>query len=787
MSRQIVIWFIVSLIRILCFSTVNAQSVIEGYVLDKANQAPLVGANVFAIDSSYGTITNIEGYFALQIKKQTESIIIKYLGYQDTIVSINSFLNSSSSEIFLSPVSNLAKEVEIHQQKSDRNLTKHSGEYLLTREELLSIPSFMGQLDPVKALQYTTGVALSNEGDAGIYVRGGGPGQNLILLEEIPIYNPSHLLGLYSTFTDYSLSSAKLYKASPPADLGGRISSEYDISMKNSARDALQGQASIGLLSSEIGISGQTPGNEVFYLFSGRLSYFNFMKEQMLDPVFSNSGSFFKNTQYNFTDLNFKIRFKTGKKQYMSLTGYNGQDLYAFKNPNFQFNNELNWGNTAVGINHSYYFTDHLKLYSQGAFSSYDFLLSAKNPGAEISLKNQITDYQWKEKIVYERNSHKITGGFEYIFHHLVPNEYRVKSEGLGLGGSLNFYTHDLVFFMEDSWKVSERIKLRTGIRLPVYLQTGPHEDIIYNEAGIAADTLFSKKGKIISHYVIPEPRINLIYQLLSSSSLRFSYCRLSQNIHLIPIGSISLPTDFWLPGTSYIEPEKAHQISLGYSKNMNSNTYESGIEAYYRHMTNQLELDHGIFSNPSERNIKNNLIKGQAQSVGVEFNISKKKGAYRGEINYTLSKSWRRFHEIQPGPFPAKYDRTHDLNILQKYSLSDKWSFASVFVYATGNMMSLPTGRYLIQGNIVNDYGGKNNFRLPPYHRLDISATRKITTEKLKGELILTIYNAYNRKNPFYYVYFVEGDLENLYLKVDSYQVHLFPILPTLSFKLFF
>jgi hypothetical protein len=769
-----------SLFLILAFlllhCTAWSQQVIVGKILDSKTREAIPGATIQSSITHKVSVSDKNGLFKFT-PKPNDSLHISFVSYCDTTV-----YNAATSDTLIIPlVSKIAELEAVTITSENKTQQRQSGLVTLRMKEMKEIATLFGAADPLKLLQLKPGMALANEGDGGIYVRGGDNGQNLVLLEGIPLHSPTHLLGFYSVFNESATREITLYKSAPPARYGGKLSSVIAVNMPNSADSLIEGDISAGLISSALTLKGTTQNKRFFYLFSARQAYLGLIKE-MMKPIPA-STSMLNNTNYNFADYYSLLRFHATKKSSLTLAAYLGNDHYFFTNPAYDIENKMNWGNAGTSLQWNTLLDNNLSTSLSASYSQYNFKMNGTSEQATFELSSYLAQWNLKAEVQKRIKETNLNAGFEYSINTLKPNRFQLQT---GEDEIVNKQTyHSLLYtpYIQMDWARYGNWMLSTGLRAPFYSEVGPS-----TKFDSARDTsYFYPKGKVIYSKFILEPRVNLAYQLNQTMTLKTSWSRLSQTLHQIPVGSVSLPTDFWLNASTNRQPSIAEQYTLGWFANYFEKGWEFSAEAYYRKMSGLVELNMIYFNNPSPQSLDANLFTGKGYSYGIEFYMKKRTEHYLGWISYVYSRSYRHFDELQSSFYPAKYDRPHDLKIVQRYIFSPKWTFSAVWVFASGNTLSLPTGRHLIQGNMVNNYGEINNFRLPSYHRLDVSATRNIQWFKYKGELNFSIYNLYNRANPYFYYYRATGNMENYYLKVKLKRVSLFPILPSISLKFYF
>jgi hypothetical protein len=795
--------------------TFTQNFTIGGTITDASNGETAVGTTVLIKELNKATSTNQYGFYSISVPKGEYTIVFSYLGYESISKAITLDKNISLN-IALRPVANELSEVEVSTKATDENVkSSQMSSVNLDMAEIKKIPSFMGEVDILKTIQLIPGVKSAGDGNTGFYVRGGGPDQNLILLDEANIYNASHLLGFFSVFNGDAIKNVNLIKGGMPAQYGGRLSSVLDIQMKEGNNQYYEAEGGIGVIASRLTIQGPIQKNKSSFIISGRRTYIDVLAKPFIEK------SDFKGTSYFFYDLNVKCNYIINEKNRLFFSSYYGKDVFDFKDVEGGFNTRIPWGNATAGLRWNHVFNS--KLFSNAAliYSNYDFSFGATQQDFELTLKSGITDYNLKYDLSYFPNSrHSIKTGINYIFHTFVPTSVSAKQGEtvFDLGKVIKLYAHDAAIYVGDDWDITPKWKMNTGLRFGNFTQIGPFTRYKKDIFGKISDTVRYRNGQVVANYNGLEPRLALRYAINRSLSLKGSYTRNFQYIHLASISSVSLPTDVWMPSTEVIKPQIANQYAIGVFKNFKENMFETSVEAYYKDMQQQIDYKEGaqpsdnVFDNPD-----NAFTFGKGWAYGVELFLKKNQGKFTGWIGYTLSWTWRQFDEINFGkPYLAKYDRRHDASLVLTYDASKKWNFGMVWVYGTGNRGTLPNSFFIYEGTTSNDYGLRNSYKFADYHRMDINITftpdRASKLERRKQKLIerykaegrdtteiqatkkwlkryqnswtLSIFNVYNRYNP-YFIYFTRtGDFNAGTLKVGAKQVTLFPILPSITWN---
>jgi hypothetical protein len=801
---------------ITCFCSIQSQNFsISGSVKDGKNGETIIGATIYLKEINKTSSSNQYGFYSLSAPKGKYTLIISYFGYKTVTQEIDLQKNISVN-ISFSPSETDLEEVEINAKGNTENVkTTQMSAVTLDMAEIKKIPAFMGEVDILKTIQLLPGVKNAGDGNTGFYVRGGGPDQNLILLDEAPIYNASHLMGFFSVFNGDAIKNVTLIKGGMPAQYGGRLSSVLDISMKDGNNQNFQVDGGIGLIASRITIQGPIAKNKSSFLISARRTYIDILAKPFLDQ------SDFKGTSYFFYDLNAKFNYIVNDKNRIYLSGYFGRDKFKFKSEEDHFNTQIPWGNASACLRWNHIFNSKLFSNTSLVFTNYDFSFIAAQQDFEATIKSGITDYNAKYDLNYFPNArHNIKTGINYIFHTFVPTSVSAKqgSTVFDLGKVIKLYSHDAAIYISDDWELSTKFKVNAGLRFGNFTQVGPFTRYKKDFLGKITDTVNYKTGDAIANYNGLEPRFSIRYTINASTSLKAAYTRNFQYIHLATISSVSLPTDVWMPCTEVIKPQESNQYALGFFKNLFDNMFETSIEAYYKTMSNQIEYKEG--SQPSDNiydNPDNAFTFGKGWAYGAEFFLKKRSGKFTGWIGYTLSWTWRQFAEINYGEkFLAKYDRRHDASLVLTYDPNKQWNFGMIWVYGTGNRGTLPNGFFLYEGSLSSDYGLRNSYKFASYHRMDINITytpnrtKKLEKRKMlltelynqqgkdttniiltkkcyknfSNSFTLSVFNVYNRYNPYFIYLTRKGDFANGSLEVGAKQVSLFPILPSFTWN---
>ncbi len=755
---------------------------INGYVKDTTSGELVIGATISVNGRS--VVSNSYGFYSLTLPAGSYDILVSHVSYISQVVSIH-LEHDISLNYYLLPKSESLNEVVIYSKRRDANIRKaEMGRIDLSINQIKNIPSFLGEVDILKTIQLLPGVRNAGEGNAGFYVRGGGPDQNLILLDDAVVYNTGHLFGFFSIFNADAIRNVTLIKGGIPAQYGGRLSSVLDVSMKDGNANKFQTEGGIGLIASRLSVQGPVLKDKASFIISARRTYI----DALVKPFIKKTSNF-QGSGYYFYDLNAKVNYRFSEKDRLYLSGYFGRDVFSFSNKQLSFRANIPWGNSTATLRWNHVFNRKLFANTTLVYNDYHFSFEAAQNNFDIKLSSGIRDGNAKMDFdYYPSGKHVIKFGALLTYHKFIPNvtsgrQDSVVFQPVSEGSKLAL---ENALYIQDDWEWSKKFRLNYGVRWSSFTQIGPYtkyvRDINQNKLD---STIYSGWEKIKNYHGL-EPRATLRYAATSTTSLKVSVTRNLQYIHLVSNAGTTLPTDLWVPSTFRVKPQISWQYAAGIFKNFSNNTYETSVEWYYKDMRNQIEYKEGY--TPSLVDPEEDFVFGKGWSYGTEIFINKARGKFTGWIGYTLSWTWRKFPDLNEGKkYPTKYDRRHDLSVVGTLELNKKWKFGAVFVYGTGNATSLPERFYLISGVLTQEYSHINQYRLAPYHRTDLSATLTPQPRKGKhrvGTWVFSIYNVYSRMNP-YFIYFDQtGDPNNGTQKINARQVSLFPVLPSVTWN---
>jgi hypothetical protein len=743
---------------------------LSGHVKDASSGEELIGATIYIEELKSGGVTNVYGFYSITIPEGNYNIRYSYIGYESEKEAIKLNTNLTRNIELRSQDATLG-EVVIKADADNENIrSTDMGIVKMNIKEIKKIPVLFGEQDIIKILTLMPGVSSGGEGKGGFYVRGGNTDQNLILLDEAPVYNASHLLGFFSVFNSDAIKDMKLYKAGIPAQFGGRLSSVLDVHMKDGNQKKFSVSGGLGLISSRLTVEGPIVKDKGSFIVSGRRTYADILYG-LMDPDFRGMDLF-------FYDLNAKANYKIGERDRIFISGYFGQDKLGTENFGF------NWGNQTGTLRWNHLFSSRLFSNTSFIYSTYNYQIRINQSDTEFKITSGIEDYHVKQDFTYFANTNNtLKFGLDVVHHTFKPGELLSEGE-LSINNIIieKKYAFESGVYVANEQKLGVRFMINYGVRLSMFNEIGPGSVFQYDQDGEIISEQTYEKGDMISTYVVPEPRLSMSYMLNEKSSLKASYQRNAQYIHLLSASTSDNPTDVWVPSSSLIKPEKASQYSVGYFRNFLDNTFETSIEVYYKDMTDLVDYKDGTNVLLNEH-VEADLVFGIGRSYGLEILIKKRLGSFTGWVGYTLSKTENKFDAINDGSwFSARQDRTHDISVVGMYDINEKISVSATWLYYTGDAVTMPSGQYLIDGNIVPLFTERNGYRMPDYHRLDIGLTLKgKETKKFKSSWNFSVYNAYARENA-YSISFQES--ESNPGTMESIQFSLFSIVPSVTWN---
>ncbi len=763
----------INICSVFLLTSANAQQrfTISGTIISKSKGETLISATIKA--GNFSTISNDYGFYSLTVDKGEYTLEATAVGFQpfsQKIVADQNLVVNISLEDMIKDLD----EVIISSSSRSRSLSSpQMGVEKLTTKEIKYVPVLLGEKDILKVVQLLPGVKAAGDGNSGFYVRGGAADQNLILLDEAPVYNASHLLGFFSTFNSDAIKDMTMYKAGMPAQYGGRLSSVLDIKMNEGNNQAYNVSGGIGLISTKLNVEGPIQKDRSSFLVTGRTTYVDvFLKLSNDSTVNTNRLSFY--------DFNAKANYILSKKDRVYLSGYFGRDKLGVGST---FG--IEWGNATGTMRWTHIFNPRLFSNTSLILSNYNYTISIRSGATDFDIFSQIRDWNLKEEMQWYINSRNhLRFGLNAIYHNITPGKVSASETSSVNSSQLqNRYSLENAVFATNTTKVSDRVNITYGLRLTAFSILGKGDYFDIDEDGVVTDTFSYKSGEIVKTYFNAEPRLAVSYQYNNTSSVKASYVRNVQNLHLISNSTTASPTDKWLASTNIIEPEISDQVALGYYKNLRNNRYELSTEIYYKSMQNQIDYKDGadVFINSDA--IETQLLFGTGRAYGVELLFKKKTGRFSGWLSYTLSKTERKIEGINDNEwYNAKQDRTHDVALVGIYQLNKKWTLSASWVYYTGSAVTFPAGKYRIDNETVYYFTKRNAYRMPAYHRLDIGATWILKQKKnFSSELTISLYNAYGREN----AYTIEfRDAKDDPDKTEAVQTALFKYIPSVSYN---
>ena len=751
----------------------QVRTTVSGTVRDAASGETLIGASLILLEQPRSTaLSNSFGFYSLNAPAGHYTLIASFTGYRSDTVSVD-LSKDVKLDLQLGSAGAQLQEVVVSANRNNNNVSKPlMGVQKLSVTEIRDIPVIFGEKDILKTIQLLPGVQSAGDGNSGFYVRGGAIDQNLILLDGATVYDPSHLLGFFSVFNSDAIKDVTLYKGAIPAEYGGRLSSVLDVKMNDGNSKDYSASGGIGLIDSRLTIEGPIHKDDGSFIVSARRTYADLFLKLSKD---TNTN---RNSLY-FYDLNVKANYKLGDKDHLYLSGYFGQDHLGISN-----SFDLTYGNSTGTLRWNHILNSKLFSNTSLMYSKYNYTIGINSGNNDIGINSFIQDLHFKEDLEYYISSgNKLNFGVDVIDHTISPGV--VTATAASSFNSLHIqdrHALESAIYINHALELSDKINLDYGLRASLFTVLGPGTFYKYDSSGNVLDSTNYASGATVINYFNLEPRFSASYKLDDNSSVKASYARTTQNLHLLSNSTSSNPTDVWVPNTNNVKPEIGDQVSLGYYRNLKENAYELSAEVYYRYMQNQIDYRNGaqLIANT---NVESQLIYGHGRAYGLELYARKKVGKLTGWISYTLSRTERQFEGINNDSwYPAMQDRTHDLSVVGIYKLNKKWTLSSDFVYYTGNAVTWPSGKYEVEGQVAFLYTSRNGYRMPPYNRLDFSATLQgKKTKKTDSYWIFSCYNVYGRENP-YSISFEQdpGDPS----KTQAVQYALFRWVPSVSYN---
>jgi hypothetical protein len=777
MLRRKLLFFNLILFHFVCFA--QEKFTVSGKIKDASTGEMLIGATILDKNTQEGLTSNEYGFYSIRLSKEKHTLIFRLIGYK-TIEKEIDVQNNMTLNIELTQEGIQTNEVVVTDVKGDENIkSTEMSNIRLDVTQIKTMPTLLGEVDIIKILQLLPGVQSAGEGLSGFFVRGGNVDQNLVLLDEAVVFNASHLLGFFSVFNADAIKDMNLIKGGMPAQYGGRLSSVVDIKMNEGNNKKFGVKGGIGLLASRATVEGPIKKEKGSFIVSARRSYADvFLK---LSP-----NKNLRDNKLYFYDANLKANYELSSKDRIFLSGYFGRDMFKFID---LFSQE--WGNATATLrwNHIY----NGKLFSNVSLIYSDFFygFGSQFTGQKFKYTSGIRNGNLKVDYDYFlNNKHKIKFGVHGTYYTFLNGEIKNQAESFLDDYKLpRSHAREIGIYVNDEFTITNRLSVQYGIRYSGFDIVGPGEVYIFPDKTYErpVDTVKYATGKSIKYYGGFEPRASMRFILDDKSSVKASYARTRQYIHLASNATASLPTDIWLPSTKYITPQIADQYAIGYFRNLMENKIETSVELYYKNMLNQVDFkdNSNTFLNPY---IEQEVYQGRGWSYGAEFFVRKNVGKLTGWVSYTWSKTERRFDRplqvINGGNvYPAKNDRRNNISIVGNYEINKRWLASAVFVYYTGNAVTLPSGKYYLEGNVISLISERNGYRMPDYHRLDLSVTWKPQKEKKNWyyDFNFGVYNAYGRKNVFAYNFYEDKNEPGL---MKAEKIYLFTWVPSITWN---
>lgn len=720
---------------------------ISGFVRDKASSEELVGAVVRVMNGSDIVTTNQYGFYSLTLPKGVYKIIVSFLGYKSDTVEIKLYSDIKKNFLLTSSENSLEEIIIRGKSKDDNVKNTKIGAVEVDIEQSKKIPVLFGEQDMLKTLQLLPGISSVNEGNSGFYVRGGDAHQNLIILDEAPVYNASHLLGFFSVFNTEALSDVVIYKGGIPAKYGGRLSSVTDIRMRNGNLQHWQISGGIGLISSKLNVEGPILKNKSSLIFTFRRTY-----ADLILRTFSKKYRE-QNLVLYFYDLNFKNNLIINDKHRLFVAFYNGLDNFEFRRFGFS------WGNQTATLRWNYIISPKWFVNTTAYYSYYSYKFLFDFSGFKGTFGAGIRDFSLKQDYNFSINSHNVVNlGFNTTYHNFEAMSFKVLERNpkdtltaIKDTSMLPQYSLESAFYLSNDLNLFRKLKISYGLRYTIFNNMGPYTYKTYDSLNKPIDTFVVAKNKIYNTYIALEPRLNATLIVTDNFSIKVSYNKTYQFLHLLSKTTSSNPVDIWIPSTPSLKPQFAHQYSGGFFVNFFDNQLETSIEFFYKKMFNQVEYENGtqIYFNPD---IEAYILQGIGRAYGLEFLVRKNYGKITGWIAYTLLKSEKKFEHIENGNwFPARQDRRHDFSLVLSYQFTRKINASLTWVFYNGDAVTFPSGKYIIGNKYILYYSSRNGDRMPDYHRLDLGFNYLISDSKFfRNEINISIYNVYNRKNAY-------------------------------------
>lgn len=767
------------------------KATISGYVTDAATGEELIGATVYVQELGTGTVTNTYGYYSLSVSPGEYTLVLSYIGYQRQSFTVpieaSQTLNieMTSEEVQLEEIVVTAAESIPEVEEIEMSVAK------VDIQTIQKMPALLGEVDVIRSIQLLPGVSTVGEGAPGFNVRGGSIDQNLILLDEAPVFSSSHLLGFFSVFNPDAVKDIKLYKGGIPARYGGRLSSVLDVRQKegNTKKFGLKG--GIGLISSRLLVEGPIQEDKSSFMVAGRRSYGDLFLRLSNNEDINNSIVY-------FYDLNTKVNYKINDRNRLYLSGYFGRDVFGGAVENVRFA----WGNRTGTLRWNHLFSDKLFSNFTAIYSDYNYELGFSDNGGDATLE----EFEWKSGVTnrnlqadftyFPSPSSTLDFGVSGILYDFNPGSVMIRTSDEPADFPLDIdeeHAIEAAAYIQHEKKFGGRLTLQYGLRYSAFMNVGKREVFEYENNDPSpdnpvTDTVSYATGEIIKFYDGLEPRFSLNYSLSDQVALKASYNRMFQYLQLVSNTTAATPIDIWTPANQYIRPAIVDQVALGYFRNTSDNTFEFSAEVYYKHFQDLIDFRNGAELILNE-NLETELLEGEGRAYGLELLLKKPRGRWTGWISYTLSRTERQVDGINNNEYyPSNYDKPHDVSLVLNYNINEKWNASANFAYMTGRPMTIPTGRFVYDGIVVPDYTGRNGARTPDYHRLDLSVNYEPPPKpgrRWRNSWNFGLYNVYARRNPYSVFFRPNEDNPNV---TEAVQLSIFGnIIPSITYNFTF
>ena len=768
--------FLALVVLMLSTLTFGQKNTISGSIKDASSGEDLYGAVVKVKElQNVGTVSNAYGFYSLSLDPGSYTLVFRSTGFttierkidlsEDLVIDIELKVPSEIQEI---------DEVKVSAKKENDNITSSGMQVTkFDPKDIETIPVLFGEKDVMKTLQLTPGVKGAGEGNAGFFVRGGGSDQNLILLDEAPVYNASHLLGFFSVFNSDAIKDVALYKSGIPAEYGGRASSVMDVKMRDGNQKKFDMSGGIGLISSRLTLEAPIVKDKGAFIISGRRSYADIFLKVAPDTSL-------RDTKLFFYDLNAKANYRISDKDRLFLSGYFGRDVLGVGNT-FGFG----WGNATATLRWNRIISKKLFSNTSIIYSDFDYEFNIGSGDDGFGVRSSIRDWNVKQDFSYYlNNSNTLKFGLNGIHHTFKPGALTGDNESFNEVILDSRYAIELGAYVQNEMKIGTRFNIMYGLRYSGFNLMGEGKSYDFDASGDVLSSEDHEAWESIQYHQGLEPRASMSYVITENNSIKLGYNRNLQYLHQVSNSTTSSPTDIWVPSSNNVKPQIADQIAIGYYQNLRKNMFIISGELYYKAMQNQIDYRTGAESFLNNE-IEGEFVYGTGTAYGFELQVQKKKGKFTGWVSYTLSRSLRNFDDIDDGEtFSARQDRIHDVSVVLMYRLNDALAFSSSWIYYTGDAATFPSGKYEVNGTTIPYYTERNGYRMPDYHRLDLGVTWYMKSKKrFEHNMNFSIYNAYNRENA-YTITFEDVDPNDPSQGQQAVQTTLFKIIPSITWN---